>query len=449
MPERNKNESADIDNVTENESDSFLVDEYIARIPSIIARGLVYIIFLLIIAAFVYSYFSKIDIVVEASSVVTPRTDKIRVLADRAGYLEKIFMSQGDRVSYNAPLFYIRSKENLAHETKLKSLKKDIPLEKKSYDAQIEELKSELFEMESNYANIVNLNRFKIEDNRLALQSIKADLSYWEKEVENLSEEYENTSKLYEKRLTSIDDYNSIKSRLERAKTEVRKLKSQENQTHNQDAILAAELIKERDAFQNRKIVTEKKIHSIQIQKNKSMKKLKDEIEASEKMLTIKYGKNRFWEPENQKGNIIRAQRQGVISELFFKNTGDYVRDGDVLCTIVPSDSPLNMEITVINKDIGFIEKGMKIRYKFDAFPYVDYGTLTGNVSFISPSAVEDNMKQFTYHLYGTIDKDYFDVKGKKYLIKPGMTAKACIVTKKKSIFSMMLGKLKLETDIN
>ena len=101
------------------------------------------------------------------------------------------------------------------------------------------------------------------------------------------------------------------------------------------------------------------------------------------------------------------------------------------------------MDITVANKDIGFIEKGMEIKYKFDAFPHTDCGVLLGKVSAISPSAVEDRTLGLVYHLQGTLDTTCFDIREKIYHLKAGMTATAELVTDKKSIFSILFKKLK------
>ena len=146
---------------------------------------------------------------------------------------------------------------------------------------------------------------------------------------------------------------------------------------------------------------------------------------------------------DNEEGNIIRSINSGTILELNFKNKGEYVRESDLLCTIVPAGDPLYMDITVANKDMGFIETGLEIKYKFDAFPYSDYGTLSGKVTAISPSAVEDKTLGYVYPIKGSLDTLYFEARGKRYPVKSGMTATAEIVTEKKSIFSMLFLKLK------
>jgi len=425
--------------------ESFAVDEYLQRAPGIISRGLVYIIVLLVAAALVYSYSSIIDIIVEAPSVVMPQSDKIKVVADRSGYIERIFIAQGEKLKEGAPLFLIKTKENLSYETRMKSLKKSLPLEQGSFDSQIASLRNELAEAEANYRSALSIGQLKLQQSSIKAVSIDADIQYWSKEVENLREEFENTRALYEKRLTSIDDYNNLKSRLERAMTEVRKLTNEKNLNANADVIVRTEMARESDSLAAKKVLMESKIRSLEIEKRKTLKKIRDDIELNERMLTLKHGTDHPDEKGDQRGNLIRLQRGGVVSELLFRNKGDYVREGDILCTVVPTDLPLMTEISVSNRDIGFIEKGMKIKYKFDAFPYVDYGSLPGRVSFIPPSAIEDRERQFVYRIHGDIEQKYFDIKGKRYHVKPGMTARACIVTKKKSILSMMLGKLKLD----
>jgi len=101
------------------------------------------------------------------------------------------------------------------------------------------------------------------------------------------------------------------------------------------------------------------------------------------------------------------------------------------------------MDITVANKDIGFIETDMEIKYKIEAFSFLDYGTLSGKVFWISPAGVEDRARGFVYHIKGTFDKPYFEIREKKYYVRAGMTATAELITEKKSILSILFKKLK------
>ena len=166
------------------------------------------------------------------------------------------------------------------------------------------------------------------------------------------------------------------------------------------------------------------------------------EDSGSKKVLTERAMKNREWIAENRVW-IVSAESAGVVEKLYLRSEGEYVREADPLCTILPINAPLYIDITVANRDIGFIEEDMEIKYKFDAFPYTDYGLLRGKVVAVAPSAVEDSTYGLTYRVRGTLDTPRFTINGKRYPIKPGMTATAEMVRERKSIFSLLFKKLK------
>jgi len=232
----------------------------------------------------------------------------------------------------------------------------------------------------------LEVKRLKLEQNKSSLASIESDTVFWQNEIKRLAKDVTSMEALQKSGIVSAKDTDSARSQLEKARTEAQKLVSQREITLNENKILESEMARETE--------------------------------------------------ESQK--TIRAQTAGIISELYFKNTGVYVRESDLLCTMVPADSPMSMDIKIANRDIGFIEKNMTVKYKFAAFPYQDYGMLMGKVSAIPPSAVEEQNLGFIYIVQATLDKAYFEIKGKKYPIKVGMTARAEVVTERKTVFSLL-----------
>ena len=147
--------------------------------------------------------------------------------------------------------------------------------------------------------------------------------------------------------------------------------------------------------------------------------------------------------PEKGHVQVVKAAARGTLVKLFIKNPGEYVEKFQPLCTILPDQDQLFMDILVTNRDIGFIEKDMEIHYKFDAFPYIDCGVLSGRVTSIPSAAVEDKTFGLVYHVQGTLAMTCFDISGKKYPLKAGMTATAELVRDRKSIFSIFFKKLR------
>ena len=110
----------------ESPSENALVAEHLRKMPPVFARGLVYLIVAAIAAAFVYSFFGTLDIVVECPAVARPVTGEIRVLSDRTGYLERVFIAEGQEVAKDDPLFHIRAREPVKRQVEVGRIKLEI-----------------------------------------------------------------------------------------------------------------------------------------------------------------------------------------------------------------------------------------------------------------------------------------------------------------------------------
>jgi hemolysin D len=85
----------------------------------------------------------------------------------------------------------------------------------------------------------------------------------------------------------------------------------------------------------------------------------------------------------------LKAPVDGVVQQLATTTVGQVVAGGQTLMTIVPLDTPLEVDAVIPNKDIGFVREGQKAVIKIEAFPFTRYGTIEGTVVRISPDAVD------------------------------------------------------------
>ncbi len=97
--------------------------------------------------------------------------------------------------------------------------------------------------------------------------------------------------------------------------------------------------------------------------------------------------------------DLIRAQHRaglqlltspvdGTVQQLAVHTIGGVVTPGQGLMVVVPSDSHLEIEAMVLNRDIGFVHPGQQVQIKVDAFNFNRYGLIGGKVMSISPDAV-------------------------------------------------------------
>ncbi len=85
----------------------------------------------------------------------------------------------------------------------------------------------------------------------------------------------------------------------------------------------------------------------------------------------------------------LRAPVAGVVKNLATHTVGTVVSSGTMLLSLVPDRVPLVAEVMIRNSDIGFAHEGQKVKVKLAAYPFEDFGMLTGKVLQISPDAAD------------------------------------------------------------
>lgn len=83
----------------------------------------------------------------------------------------------------------------------------------------------------------------------------------------------------------------------------------------------------------------------------------------------------------------LRAPLAGVIQSIEVTTVGGVVSQAQTILTIMPDDAPLVIEAQLSNSDIGFVRPGQAVKIKVDAFPFMQFGSLTGVVQQISPDS--------------------------------------------------------------
>lgn len=118
----------------------------------------------------------------------------------------------------------------------------------------------------------------------------------------------------------------------------------------------------------------------------------------------------------------ITAPVAGTVQQLQVHSVGAIVTPAQALMVIVPRDNTLEVEATLENKDIGFVEVGQKAEIKVDTFPFTKYGTIDGEVVDLSNDAVADEQKGLVYTMRVAMARATVEVNGRRVDLHPGMT---------------------------
>ena len=409
-----------------------LVAEHLRSMPSIYSRGLIYLTVSALLCGFLYSLLGQVDLVTECRGVATPGVHEIQVFSDRAGFVEELYVQEGQLLEAGAPILKIRTTTRIS---------KSLSSGGVYYDAQILSFSTERERIRKAHDNRLSIAKLRLEQNGLLLESLASEIEFWQREIDFLGGILPNGQGSDQDSAGPATAYEPSNRARERARMQLQGLRSRREMAINEKEILSEELKEEEQDFNSQELFLENQIAALREQKEVDTRR-QAPIEV-QSVGDAPFSDTEFTGAPMEIAGVIKTPHGGTVSGLNITKVGEYVRESDLVCTLLPAEYPLHVDLTVTNRDIGFIETGMEIRYKFDAFSYADYGVLSGKVIAIAPSATEHPTLGLVYHVRGTLDLPYFEIQGKRHPLKPGMTATAELVTGKSRIISLLVRRLK------
>ena len=153
----------------------------------------------------------------------------------------------------------------------------------------------------------------------------------------------------------------------------------------------------------------------------------------------------------------------GVVQQLAIHTIGGVVTPAQSLLAVVPSDSHIEIEAMLSNRDIGFVQAGQEAEIKVDTFNFTRYGLLHGQVSNVSPDAVirekqpdrsndhalgtqnetsEPRGQELNYSARISLDRSEMQIDDRMVKLSPGMAVTVEIKTGSRRILSYLLSPL-------
>jgi hemolysin D len=137
---------------------------------------------------------------------------------------------------------------------------------------------------------------------------------------------------------------------------------------------------------------------------------------------------------------LIVAPVDGVITDVTSTQPGDKLQANTPLGGIAPKGARPVLKAEIAESDRGFLREGLAVKLKFNAFPYQRYGLIDGTLEFISPAARPSvQTKQLIYEGRIRLDRDYYEVAGRRYPLHYGMMATAEIVVRERRLIDLAL----------
>lgn len=399
--------------------------------PRPFRRLLIWIILVIAVTTFLWSYFGKVDEVAVARGKIIP-DGRVKVVQPiEAGVVREIHVKEGQRVKEGQILIEL---DPTIKGADVESSARGLSIHRSDKERLLAELKSEemdprtkgdLFELqrklkgarESEYKAREDALKLIVVQKESALQAAESIMTKLEK-TSAISGEQELAyrtlfTKGYASRMDMLEkqkEYYTVTHDLEAQRKLVRQAKdSLEEVRKNLEA-----LRKER----------EKGLLSDIVDRERSITAFSGEAIKARKKYEL---------------DKLRSPVDGTVHGLAAYTIGGVVTPAQQTVTIVPFGTPLIVEAMALNQDIGFLKEGQEAEIKFDTFPFQKYGTVRGKVVWLSPDAVEDEKLGPVYKMKIEMERLKIMVDGKVIAISPGMAVSAEVKTNKRRIIEFFL----------
>src|SRR5438876_8081471 len=300
----------------------------------------------LLIGAFLFALFIAIVMrlpeTVHCQFVLIPATGADPIQSPRQAIISRVAVEDGHPFKLDAVLFVLRSDEIRGWDTQSRTLTEDLRSKEES-----------LTQSETAYAAQHEIKKAEIEQ-------AKSEVKF--------REHHASTSRELVKRMEKLAKLGG-ESEIDLVKLKLDLAGSEKDLSVTQRTVQQVNLDRER-------METE---HARQRAEQQSeIEKLKMRIGALKIDL------------ENTQQNLLtlRSPYEGVITSMDQRTVGSFVQQGQVLCQLARKDAKPRARMTLNETGLPKLAIALRVRYFFEAFPYMRYDSVTVKIDWISPSTV-------------------------------------------------------------
>ncbi|BAZ07481.1 HlyD family efflux transporter periplasmic adaptor subunit [Calothrix sp. NIES-3974] len=266
-----------------------------------------------------------------------------------------------------------------------------------------------------------NQNQIKIQDARQNLILEQQILT----KLENLAKEGAIAQLQYLKQKQTVQTLKSQISQLEQEQQRLKYDVDQGTEELTNTVASSQKNILEKIAANKQRIAEiDSQLSRILLENDKKLAEINSKIDQTK--LNVKYQE-------------LRAPVAGTIFDLQAKTPGFVANPSEKILKIVPNDN-LIAEIFITNRDIGFVQEGMKVDVRIESFPFSEFGDIKGEVKWIGSDALPPDPTHQFYRFPAKVrlNQQKLAVKGRDISLQSGMSISANIkVREERTVLSL------------
>jgi len=400
------------------------------------ARGLLYLVTLVLLLLVIWSYFAEIDEVAKGDGKVIP-SQQLQVLQSYdGGIVQDILVREGQTVEAGQVLLKVDPTRFLSsleeNTTQFAALAAKVQRLSALTQGDVLRFNRELREraptVVDNERKLYNSNLAELDEVAAGSDSrIMQRRQDVEEERANLSQ-YQNVLSLSKKELSVTKPLLASG-----AVSEIEILRLE-----RQIVELEGNIAKSKVAIERGLNAIEEEIIKKEEARLKLVNRWNQELtEATAEMATLQQSQTSLEDVVSQAA--LKSPINGTVQRLLINTIGGVITPGSAVVELVPQDDQLIVEAKVSPKDIAFIREGQQAILKFSAYDFTIYGGMSAEVQHISADAIT-NEKDETYYLVRLETKK--SIANEALEILPGMIVQVDILTGKKTVLNYILSPL-------
>lgn len=421
--------------------------------PSRIAQAAVVTVLALLLAALIWSFFGRADVIVTAPGTLSPESEVRRFYAPIDGELANIYIAEGQPVSkgdvvarLNARGAIEAAKNALEAQLKLEDAErewKQFPEKKALLERRVAALKQQMELEEYQHGKRVSDGTSKLSDlHKAQVQEARTNLDDARRARELAKEEADKFARLFAlpggggvaqlqvetKRNALLAADNAVRVAQSRLGELTARQSQEYTQAKSQLETSGQELTKLRLQYEG----AERELTNAE-------DKLRLQVQTA-RLVAEAAARIRFENIDKENFLLIVAPVSGVITDVTSTQAGDKVQANSPLGGIAPKDARPVLKIEIAENDRAFLREGLAVQMKFNAFPYQRYGFIKGTLEYISPATkASAQTKQPVYEGRVALEQDHYVVAEEKYPLRYGMTATAETVVRQRRLIDLAL----------
>lgn len=407
----------------------------------------------MMLAALVWSFVGRADVIVTADGVLAPESDVRRVYAPIDGELADIYMEPGQPVSEGDVIARLDARgaveaaaQALEAQLKLEDAErewKNFPDKKALLERRVAALKQQI-----EVALKVHEKRTAEGTTKLA-EAQRAQVLQARSELDNarqLRDAAREEMARFQRLLALPGGGGVSELQVESKKTAYLAAENALRAAQGRLGELEFRLSQESDRASVELETSDQELTRLRLQYDAALREMANEENKlrlqlqSARLAANAAERVRFENIDKDNFLLILAPVSGVVTDVATTQPGDKIQANAPLGGIAPKDARAVLKLQIAERDRAFLREGQPVKLKFAAFPYQRYGLIDGRLEYISPTTLPAaKTKEPVYEGHVALARDHYEVADEAYPVRYGMTAVAEIVVRERRLIDLAL----------